>query len=71
MEGCDTVIFWAFVTVLWSVRRNYVSTELPFFVDPLQISQIVNKWTNRITVMTADGEKLQYKEKIYFTIRLC
>jgi hypothetical protein len=57
--------------MMWSVRRNYVSTELPFFIDPLQISQIINKWTKSIIVMAADGEKLQYKEKIYFTIRLC
>jgi hypothetical protein len=56
--------------MLGSVRRNYVSTELPFLTDPLQISQIINKWAKSTIVMNADGEKLQYREKVYFTIRL-
>jgi len=45
LEGCDIVIFWVFGTILGSVRKNYVSTELLFFIDPLQISQIINEWT--------------------------
>jgi len=43
LEGCDIVIFWVFGIMLGSVRKNYVSTELLFFIDPLQTSQIINK----------------------------
>jgi len=67
LEGCDIVIFWVFSTKLGSVRKNYVSTELLFFIDPLQISQIINKWTKSTIVIAADGEKLQFREK-YFSL---